>query len=131
MKEYKTSESSRKASEKYQNSEKYKAKVKTSEFKTHRKRYMFLYRLKNYGITEEYYNQMLQEQNNSCYLCTKPFNDTYSNKACIDHNHATGKVRHLLCRICNLMVGHCKDNIEIVSNSIEYLTHWKEIANGK
>ena len=80
MKEYKTSESSRKASQKYQSSEKYKAKVKTPEFKAHRKRYMFLYSLKNYGITEEYYNQMLTEQNNSCYLCTKPFDDTYSNK---------------------------------------------------
>ena len=121
----------KKAVAKYQSSDKWKLIKSTPEYQARQIERKFNNRMKRYGITEEYYNQMLQEQNNSCYLCTKPFDDTYSNKACIDHNHATGKVRHLLCRICNLMVGHCKDNIEIVSNSIEYLTHWKEIANGK
>ena len=124
MKEYKTSEASRNAVNKYRFSEKAITKYNSPESTAKRKRAYTLRRFKRYGITEEYYNQMLTEQNHSCFLCTKPFDDTYSRKACIDHNHATGKVRHLLCRICNLMVGHCKDDPNLVQTSIDYLTYW-------
>jgi hypothetical protein len=40
---------------------------------------------------------------------------------CIDHDHSTGKIRGILCRNCNHLLGHAKDNIKILENSIEYL----------
>lgn len=40
---------------------------------------------------------------------------------CIDHDHATGKIRGLLCDNCNKALGHLKDSIEIANCVLEYL----------
>jgi hypothetical protein len=39
----------------------------------------------------------------------------------IDHCHATGVLRGLLCHNCNLGIGHFKDNIELLEKAITYL----------
>lgn len=44
-----------------------------------------------------------------------------STKACIDHDHKTGKIRGLICRKCNLALGLFKDDIKILKSAIEYL----------
>ena len=40
---------------------------------------------------------------------------------CIDHSHTTGKVRGVLCRECNLILGYAHDNPAILLNLIKYL----------
>ncbi len=43
---------------------------------------------------------------------------------CIDHDHATGKVRGLLCHNCNVAIGLMKDNTDLLKKAAEYLeTH--------
>lgn len=42
-------------------------------------------------------------------------------RLCIDHDHATGRVRGLLCNDCNLSLGYAKDSIETLKNLIKYL----------
>ena len=44
-----------------------------------------------------------------------------SSKKWKDHNHKTGKVRGLLCSSCNLILGYCNDNRDILSRLIVYL----------
>lgn len=39
----------------------------------------------------------------------------------IDHNHATGDVRGLLCPPCNKGIGHLKDSPYIIKKALEYL----------
>lgn len=39
----------------------------------------------------------------------------------IDHDHSNGKIRELLCRSCNLMLGNDKDSISTLFNAIIYL----------
>lgn len=83
----------------------YKRKRKNTELKCY------------FGITIEDYDRMLKEQNGSCAICeTKPL------KLCVDHCHATGKVRGLLCNDCNLGIGKLKDNIKTLQNAISYLS---------
>jgi hypothetical protein len=58
--------------------------------------------LRKYGITAQQYAEMLRQQNNACALCLVPFNDKHP---MIDHDHATGVVRGLLCTVCNFQLG--------------------------
>ncbi len=48
---------------------------------------------------------MRERQKNVCGICKTP-----GKPLCVDHCHATGKVRGLLCRDCNLRLGNYKDN---------------------
>lgn len=79
-----------------------------------------------YGITVEDYDRMFCEQNGVCKICSKP--ETKTNKKtgkieylAVDHCHATGKVRGLLCMSCNVTLGRVEDDIGILSKMIKYL----------
>lgn len=40
----------------------------------------------------------------------------------VDHNHTTNIVRGLLCNNCNTALGKFKDNMEILTNAISYIS---------
>lgn len=42
-------------------------------------------------------------------------------KICFDHNHAKGEFRGWICNHCNLILGHAKDNAELLEKMIQYL----------
>jgi hypothetical protein len=54
-----------------------------------------------YGITPEQYKKMLLLQRGLCAICSRPPKKRSLN---IDHDHATQRVRGLLCFICNRLV---------------------------
>lgn len=65
-------------------------------------------RLRAYGITSADYSRMVAEQGDTCALCgtaDKGRTERYE-QWCVDHCHATGRVRGLLCYQCNNSVGH-------------------------
>ncbi|MES0339850.1 MAG: endonuclease VII domain-containing protein [Anaerolineales bacterium] len=74
------------------------------------------YNLKHaYGISLEDYGRMLEDQDGVCAICgggqivTKNNNNGYLH---VDHDHATGEVRGLLCHLCNqgmVAVDGCQD----------------------
>jgi recombination endonuclease VII len=65
-----------------------------------RKRYREVYR-----ISEADYDAMRMRQNGVCAICKR------SGRAlCVDHCHACGKVRGLLCGKCNSVLGFCGDS---------------------
>ena len=72
-------------------------------------------RIKKYGITEEYFQSLLDFQNGVCAICGEP------NPTCIDHNHETGEVRGLLCQDCNFAIGVMRDNPARFRNAATYL----------
>lgn len=73
--------------------------------------------LKQYGLTEETYNDLLVDQNYCCKICNKkPDYNLY-----VDHNHETGQVRGLLCLQCNTALGNFYDDIGLLQKAIEYL----------
>ena len=69
------------------------------ERKTYMSSYLRCYGLKrNYGITEDQYNDMFDRQGGVCALCKCP----PSGKSLhVDHNHETNQIRGLLCTLCN------------------------------
>jgi hypothetical protein len=74
-----------------------------------------------YGITSADVERMRVEQGDRCAICSKVFDKTHCNKMCVDHCHATGVVRGLLCTLCNLGVGNFRDRRELLENAISYL----------
>ncbi len=42
-------------------------------------------------------------------------------RICFDHNHKTGLFRGWICDRCNLILGHAKDNAELLLSLSEYL----------
>jgi hypothetical protein len=75
-----------------------------------------------YGITLEEVNQIRQQQNNACGICGAEFDKSPR----IDHDHVTGKVRGLLCHMCNVGLGAFQDNPFSLSAAIAYLSVAKE-----
>ena len=74
-----------------------------------------------FGMSLEEYDQMLEKQNGQCRICRT---DTPGNKGrfVVDHNHATGEVRGLLCWSCNVGIGHLQDDPSILLSAFNYLS---------
>jgi len=72
--------------------------------------YMRSVRLKYYyGLTKKKYVLLIEKQSFVCAICFRP--NTKGRRLNIDHNHATGKVRGLLCSSCNLGLHYVEDII--------------------
>lgn len=74
---------------------------------------------KRYGLTVEQKQQLIDLQNQKCAICENSLKDTHD--VCVDHNHQTGAVRGILCRKCNLGLGHFKDSMENLKSAVKYL----------
>lgn len=74
-------------------------------------------RLATHGITREQHDLMLLAQGNACAICRLLFTETPR----IDHDHATGAVRGLLCHHCNVALGLLRDDIFALRSAIAYL----------
>ena len=75
---------------------------------------------RNYGITLEDHSKMYEEQNGRCAICGSEGDGRWK-KLCVDHDHKTGKVRKLLCRSCNMVLGQVEDNTQTLQSMIDYL----------
>lgn len=80
-------------------------------------------RLRQYNITIEEYEEMLEAHGHKCAICG--YSDKSSPKffPMVDHDHASGKVRGILCSNCNTAIGKMKDNPELLKRAAEYLEH--------
>ncbi|MCK5017508.1 MAG: endonuclease VII domain-containing protein [Candidatus Peribacteraceae bacterium] len=72
-----------------------------------------------YNLTPEQYADILAAQKGICAICGGVNSD--NKNLCVDHNHRTGKVRGLLCSMCNSMLGFATDNPDNLRKGIEYL----------
>lgn len=51
-----------------------------------------------------------------CMICSS------TERLCIDHDHRSGKIRGVLCTVCNTALGSFKDDPEILKLAIIYLS---------
>lgn len=73
-----------------------------------------------YGLSIEQFEAMYQAQDGRCAACADPLFDEPHGRH-VDHCHATGKVRGILCGGCNIALGHAKDDTERLKALIRYL----------
>lgn len=83
-------------------------------------------KLAPYGITIEDYARLSEFQAGLCAICRRPEGriDSRSGRAHllhVDHNHATGAVRGLLCGKCNRAIGLLNDDPELLKVALKYL----------
>lgn len=76
-------------------------------------------RMKTYGITPVDFEELKTRLNSCCAICRKP--PSYKMGLCVDHDHATGKVRGLLCHKCNAALGAFNDDTNLLRSAISYL----------
>lgn len=72
-------------------------------------------RRRRYGVTQEAFDAALVAQDGKCQICRAP------NPSCVDHDHATGRFRGLLCSPCNAGLGLLRDDPERILAAIRYL----------
>jgi recombination endonuclease VII len=81
-----------------------------------RKRKREFERRKRYRISREDYEAMVGRQNGACAICKRATPTLF-----VDHCHACGKVRGLLCLKCNTVLGFCADSVPHLLAAIAYL----------
>lgn len=72
-----------------------------------------------YGLTEDAYVALLVSQDLRCGIC-REWLDLGKNTH-VDHDHRTGKVRGILCGVCNKGLGQFQDSVSVLERAIQYL----------
>ncbi|WP_208115423.1 endonuclease VII domain-containing protein [Nocardia ignorata] len=81
-------------------------------------------RVYKYGLTVDDYERMWKAQDGKCAICRLPqkrYSDGRLIDLAIDHCHATGQVRGLLCSGCNRAIGLVDDDPAILEAAAAYL----------
>jgi len=74
-----------------------------------------------FGISLDEYDRLLQAQGGRCKLCDTTETDSKNGVLDVDHDHATGVVRGLLCHRCNWALGILQDDPVLVRRAADYL----------
>jgi hypothetical protein len=72
-----------------------------------------------YGTTPEEVDQIFNRQEDSCAICrtSEPSGHGWH----VDHDHASGVIRGVLCMQCNLLLGNARDSVSILLHAAAYL----------
>jgi hypothetical protein len=79
------------------------------------------YVLKTYGLKAGEYQALYEAQGGKCFICTRATGA--ARKLAVDHDHKTGYVRGLLCKPCNSLLAHIRDDTQTLHRTIEYLVN--------
>lgn len=64
---------------------------------------------------------MFERQGGACAMCLRKS----ERSLCVDHDHATKRVRALLCNSCNILIGFSQEDIGLLKRAIKYLNEHK------
>lgn len=86
--------------------------------------YAWVRLLKSYGVDPVWYDKTLAEQGGGCAICgaTEGYKrNGRFRRMPVDHDHATGQARAILCDPCNHAVGHVRESPDIAIGVAMYL----------
>jgi len=75
-------------------------------------------RFRRYGVTEERYTELWAQQGGVCAICLIA---TEGRELGVDHDHATGEIRGLLCENCNGAIGMLQERPDLMHRAAEYV----------
>lgn len=81
---------------------------------------------KQYGLTLDQLYEMVERQNGKCAICSQllDLSSTITGTTThVDHCHASGTVRGILCNHCNRLLGAARDDVNILQRAVECLTN--------
>jgi len=80
---------------------------------------------RKYGISHNDYLELLKAQNGRCAICST---DVPGGKGAfhVDHCHSSKQVRGLLCHLCNVGLGHFKDQESLLLKAALYLHNHRD-----
>lgn len=82
---------------------------------------------RTYGFGEHDYGYLYEAQNGTCAICeratgaTRKLSVDHDHKCCAQSTSCGACVRGLLCRPCNDLLGHCRDDWRMLARAIRYL----------
>lgn len=76
---------------------------------------------RKYGIEPEQYSAVLDRQHGKCAICARTFGEARATKPHVDHCHAMGTFRGLLCLKCNTALGLLDDEPSRLRAAADYL----------
>jgi hypothetical protein len=79
-----------------------------------------VYYKKKYGISLYQYNELHKLQNGCCALC-KQLEKLPKSRLGVDHCHDSGRIRGLLCDLCNTALGRLGDSPESIERVLKYV----------
>ncbi len=71
-----------------------------------------------YGLSSAQFAEMERTQGGACAICREV---QTTKRLAVDHCHATGRIRGLLCSGCNCALGLAKDRPGVLRAAAEYL----------
>ena len=77
---------------------------------------------RRFGITVAQKQAMIEDQGGGCWACESTI------VLSLDHDHATGRIRGVLCRECNRCLGLLKESESRLHALAEYIRLQREIA---
>ena len=78
---------------------------------------------RRYGVSLEWYEKKLEEQNHCCAICGRAETMEINGKPvrlAVDHCHDTSKARGLLCQACNRGLGFFRHNVDLLAKATAY-----------
>lgn len=79
------------------------------------------HRRSRYKVSSSEFARIMVQQGDECAICTVEFGCEDGVTGAVDHDHATGAVRGILCRNCNTLLGRIADDTEWLKRALAYL----------
>lgn len=85
-----------------------------------------------YDMTPDEYYEMLDVQGGVCFICHMPASGDghTTSRLHVDHDHKSGKVRALLCQMCNVGLGSFRDSAYLLDRAASYVELHAETPEG-
>ena len=86
------------------------------DYAKNKRRYYHYEAKYKFGVTKQQYDEMYLKQDGCCASCGFEL----SGRSAIDHNHASGEFRGILCLNCNIAFGQMWEDPDLIRKLLAY-----------